>query len=103
MFNLSGRLVELDPDPRFLAPDQPAFAGMVAFDLKRELMRNSYWGRDVERRPFFGEVSDRAVDRAATELDRGALESPVSYCFSPLQQDYLPQQKIRQVTEFMED
>lgn len=42
---------------------------MDALDLKSELIWNSYRARDVERRAFFREVPDRAVDRAATEFD----------------------------------
>lgn len=88
-----GRLIELNSNPKFLAPDQTTLTGTVALDVEAEPVRNSYRACDVQRRPFFGEVPDRAVDRTAVELDRGALESPVSECFSPFQQDGLPQQK----------
>jgi hypothetical protein len=73
---------------------------MVALDVKGEFFRNSQRTDDVERRTVFGEVSNRTINRAAAELDRGALESPMPNCLSPFQHDYLRNQ---QVTELMGD
>jgi hypothetical protein len=71
------RLLKSDADPLLLAPDDAA-GQVVAFRHERELRRDSDRARDIERRAGGRYVANPTIDGAATELDRSALQDPLS-------------------------
>ena len=60
----------MNPDPRLLAPDDPARdLDVIGIDQKREAFGNAHGRRYVERSTGLGEVSDRTIDRTASKRD----------------------------------
>jgi hypothetical protein len=47
-------------------------------DVERDLMRYSQWTRDLKPGTTFGDVTNRAFDTAAIELDRSGFEYALS-------------------------
>ncbi len=73
------RLFEHDADALLFAPDDAA-GQMTAVGHEREVRRDSDRARDVERGTGGGDVANRAIDRAAAELDGPAFQDPLSVC-----------------------
>ena len=67
--SLVDRSIKLNSNPGLLAPNQATVTDMIAFDVKGEFFRNSKRASDVERCTVLGQITNRAVDRAAAELD----------------------------------
>jgi hypothetical protein len=68
-------LTEPHTDPLFLAPDYGAGQmRSIGLNDEREAFGDADGARDIECGTGIGEVANRAVDRAAAELDRSGLE-----------------------------
>src|SRR5262249_36577318 len=77
--------VELHADALFLAPDHPAGQlRSIGLEEQGEIFRDADRARDLEGGAGFGEIADRAVDRAAAELDRSALQHAMSGSVPPI-------------------